>query len=47
MNDKVLEQDWKTSNNVKLEDSALLAIRASNHVAIAAGPCWKNRIVST
>lgn len=38
MNDKVLEQDWKTSNNVKLEDSALLAIRASNHVAIAAGP---------
>ena len=47
MNDKVLEQDWKTSNNVKLEDSALLAIRASNHVAIAAGQCWKNRIVST
>ncbi|MDA2760997.1 UvrD-helicase domain-containing protein [Bacillus cereus group sp. Bc005] len=38
MNNKVLEQDWKTSNDVTLEDSALLAIRASNHVAIAAGP---------
>ncbi|AFQ13260.1 ATP-dependent DNA helicase PcrA (plasmid) [Bacillus cereus FRI-35] len=38
MNNKVLEQDWKTSNDVTLEDSALLAIRASNHVAITAGP---------
>ncbi|MCQ6334505.1 MULTISPECIES: UvrD-helicase domain-containing protein [Bacillus cereus group] len=38
MNDKELEKDWKTSNDVTLEGSALLAIRASNHVAIAAGP---------
>ncbi|HFU7058079.1 TPA: UvrD-helicase domain-containing protein [Bacillus cereus] len=38
MNENVLEQEWKTSNDVTLEDSALLAIRASNHVAIAAGP---------
>ncbi|MEB9686174.1 ATP-dependent helicase, partial [Bacillus anthracis] len=38
MNEKILEKDWKTSNDVTLEDSALFAIRASSHVAIAAGP---------
>lgn len=38
MNNRILEHEWKPSDDVTLEDSALHAIRASSHVAIAAGP---------
>lgn len=38
MNNRILEDEWKPSDDVTLEDSALHAIRASSHVAIAAGP---------
>ncbi|MDK4014326.1 hypothetical protein O0C72_11865 [Staphylococcus pseudintermedius] len=38
MNNRILEHEWKPSDDVILEDSALHAIRASSHVAIAAGP---------
>lgn len=38
MNNKVLEQDWKPSDNIVLEDAALASIKEPNNVSIVAGP---------
>ncbi|MGP9043896.1 UvrD-helicase domain-containing protein [Cytobacillus kochii] len=38
MRNKMLEQDWKPSDDIELEDAALDSIKETNNVSVVAGP---------